>query len=270
MGTDLRAWVRLEGITWRHVALALAIWAAAQLLSSGVRGILRRVAEGAVPRLRLLILRTMPIVRLVIWTLAIAAVVLVFVEPTVANAVALLASAGLALAFVLKDYGSAVVAGVVLVAENVYQPGDWIELGGVYGEVRSIGLRATRLVTADDTAITIPNSRIWAHAVANATGGERSLLCVSEFYLHPEHDAARARARLAEVAEASAYRKAGTAVAVIVTEKPWGTQYRVKAYASESRDQYLFISDVTVRGKEALGALGIRFAQAPYAPRDPA
>lgn len=52
---------------------------------------------------------------------------------------------------------------------------------------------------------------------------------------------------------------------VIVLEKPWGTQYRLKAYVKESRDQFLFITDLTIRGKEALRAMGIRFAQVPYA-----
>jgi small-conductance mechanosensitive channel len=31
---------------------------------------------------------------------------------------------------------------VVTILENVYQPGDWIEMDGVYGEVKLISLRA--------------------------------------------------------------------------------------------------------------------------------
>jgi hypothetical protein len=52
---------------------------------------------------------------------------------------------------------------------------------------------------------------------------------------------------------------------VIVVEKPWGTHYRVKAYVKESREQFLLITDLTLRGKEALRGMPIRFAQAPYA-----
>jgi hypothetical protein len=33
---------------------------------------------------------------------------------------------------------------------------------------------------------------------------------------------------------------------------------------AESRDQFHFITDLTVRGKGALRVMGIRFAQAPY------
>ena len=68
-----------------------------------------------------------------------------------------------------------------------------------------------------------------------------------------------------EVAQTSSYRKAETPVTVIVLEKPWGTHYRVKAYVKESREQFLFLTDLTVRGKEVLRSLGIRFAQATYA-----
>ena len=84
----------------------------------------------------------------------------------------MLASVGLALAFAFKDYGGSLVAGVVTVLENNYQPGDWIELGGAYGEVKSIELRATRIVTADDTEVIVPNSRIWSGSIANATSGQ--------------------------------------------------------------------------------------------------
>ena len=52
---------------------------------------------------------------------------------------------------------------------------------------------------------------------------------------------------------------------VITLEKPWGTHYRVKAYVKESREQFLFITDLTIRGKDMLRELKIRFAQIPYA-----
>ena len=265
MSVDLATWAHLEKLTWLHVLIALTVLVAARLLSSFLRGLLRRVAESGSPHLRLSILRAMPLVRLLIGVGALIVVAPIFVEPTFSNAVAVVASVGLALAFALKDYGSSLVAGLLTVLENTYQPGDWIELGGIYGEVKSIELRATRIVTADDTEVIVPNSRIWSGSIANATSGHQSMLCVAEFYLHPDHDPAGVRAQLAQIAEASSFRKADTAISVIVMEKPWGTNYRLKAYVKESRDQFLFITDLTVRGKEALRGMGIRFAQAPYA-----
>jgi len=269
MSIDLATWAHLEKVTWQHVFLALIVLVVARLVSFALRGVLRRVAEGASPHLRLSILRATPIARLLIGLAAVIIVVPIFVEPTFRNAVAVSASVGLALAFALKDYGSSLVAGLVTVLENAYQPGDWIELGGIYGEVKSIELRATHIVTADDTEVIVPNSRTWSGSIANATSGHRSLLCVAEFYLHPDHDAVGVQARLAQIAETSSYRKSETAISVIVMEKPWGTKYRLKAYVKESRDQFLFITDLTVRGKEALRGMGIRFAHAPYAVAEP-
>ena len=269
MSIDLATWAHLENVTWQHVFLALFVLATARVLSFILRGLLRRAAERASSHLRLSILRALPIARLLILAAALITLVPIFVEPTFRNAVAVFASVGLALAFALKDYGSSLVAGFVTVLENAYQPGDWIELGGIYGEVKSIDLRATHIVTADDTEVIVPNSRTWSGSIANATSGHRSLLCVAEFYLHPDHDAVGVRAQLAQIAEASSYRKPETPISVIVVEKPWGTKYRLKAYVKKSRDQFLFITDLTVRGKEALRVTGVRFAQTPYTVAEP-
>ncbi len=242
MREDLDGWGVFYKLTWEHVLLVLAVLLSARLLSSLVRWALRHAAEKAPPRLRLAILRLIPLTRLVLGVGAVVVAVPILVEPTLRNVVTLVASVGLALAFALKDYGSSLVAGLATVLENTYQPGDWIEVDGIYGEVKSIDSRAVRIMTPYDTEVIVPHSTLWSHSISNATSGNRSLLCVADFYLHPDHDAA-----------------------VIVQEKPWGTHYKLKAYVKESREQFDFITDLTIRGKEALRAMGIRFAQAPYA-----
>jgi hypothetical protein len=47
---------------------------------------------------------------------------------------------------------------------------------------------------------------------------------------------------------------------VVAREKPWGTQYWLKAYPVDPRDQFRFITDLTVRGKAALSELGLEFS----------
>src|SRR6266704_6080007 len=133
MSVDLATWAHLEKLTWLHVLIALTVLVAARLLSSFLRGSLRRVAESGSPHLRLSILRAMPLVRLLIGVGALIVVAPFFVVPTFSNAVAVVASVGLALAFALKDYGSSLVAGLLTVLENTYQPGDgssWAESTG--------------------------------------------------------------------------------------------------------------------------------------------
>jgi small conductance mechanosensitive channel len=239
------------------------------LLASVVRWVLRPVAERGPQRLRLPILRLIPILRLLVGIAAVIVIIRILVEPTLQNIVAILASVALALAFVLKDYASSLVAGVVTMIEGPYQPGDWIKVDGTYGEVKLIGLRALHVVTADDNEVVIPHSKLWSSSISNATSGSHSVLCVTDFYLHPDHDGEAVQALLVRVAESSNYRKAQTKISVVVQEKPWGTHYKLKAYVSESREQFVFITDLTIRGKQMLRDMNLRFAQASYAELGP-
>ena len=265
MNENMNAWGILRKLSWEDVLLVLGTLVLAWLAAAVIRWVIRQLAEKAPARLRLFILRLLPISRLLIGIGAVVVIVPILIEPKFQNVIALVASVGVALAFAFKDYASCLVAGLVTVLENTYQPGDWIEIDGTYGEVKSIGLRAVCIVTPDDTEVSIPHLRLWSASIFNASSGNRSLLCVADFYLHPEHDASLVRRRLTEVAQTSSYRKLDTPVVVIVFEKPWGTHYRLKAYVKDSREQFLFITDLTVRGKEMLRSMGIRFAQATYA-----
>lgn len=265
MNENPNTWAILKKMTWEDMFLVAGVLVVAWLIAAIVRWGLRHLAEKAPGHLRLFILRLLPISRLAIGIGAVVIIVPILIDPKFQNVIALIAGVAFALAFAFKDYGSCLVAGLITVLENTYQPGDWIEVDGTYGEVKVIDLRAVRIVTPDDTEVIIPHSRLWSTSIFNASSGNRSLLCVADFYLHPEHDASLVRQRLTEVAKTSSYRKPETPVTVVVFEKPWGTHYRLKAYVKESREQFQFITDLTVRGKEAIRSMGIRFAQAVYA-----
>jgi small-conductance mechanosensitive channel len=202
---------------------------------------------------------------LLIGITGIAIVIPILIEPNFEDIVALLATVGLAIAFALKDYVSCLVAGVVTILENTYQPGDWIEVDGIYGEVKVIGTRAVHIVTTDDTEVIIPHARIWSTSIFNASSGNQSLLCVANFYLHADHDGHAVCKTLDEIASTSSYRKAETPVKVVAAETPWGTHYKLKAYVRDSREQFAMITDLTVRAKERLLAMDVKFAQALYA-----
>lgn len=254
----------LRELTWSDVLTILAVLIGGRLLVLLIRRIVRRAAESAPSHRRLLILRTTPILRLLIGLVGLAIIVPILVEPTFEDIVALIAAVALALAFALKDYVSCLAAGVVTILEHTYQPGDWIEVDGSYGEVTAIGTRAVHIVTADDTEVIVPHARLWSASIHNASGGKQSLLCVANIYLHADHDGAAVLQALAEIAEASCYRKPDTPVKIVAAEMPWGTRYKLKAYVKESREQFAMITDLTIRSKERLRAMGVAFAQAPY------
>jgi len=261
------AWVLFEKTTWEHLFLVVGVMLLTRLLGAVVRSILRAIAERSPSRLRLSILRIIPVARVVIAAGGVLIAVPILIEPTLRNVFSLIVGISVVLAFTFKDFASSLAAGLAVVLENTYQPGDWIELNGVYGEVRSINLRCVRVITADDTEVVIPHLRIWNDAVYNATSGSSSLLCVAEFYLDPNHDGGNVQKCLTEAALLCSRRLADSPVTVVAQEQPWGTRYRIKAYVKESREQFLFISDLTLAGKAGLRVLGVGFATVPYASR---
>ena len=102
-----------RNLEFLDVVLVAGVLVLAWLLASAVRWVLRRSAEGAPARLRLLILRLIPLLRLCIGVGALVVIVPIIVEPSFQNMFAIVASVSLALAFVLKDYASSLVAGIV-------------------------------------------------------------------------------------------------------------------------------------------------------------
>jgi small conductance mechanosensitive channel len=265
MTDAIRELIVVRSLTWQHVLIVLGILAGARIFIEIVRRIVRRAAESAPSHRRLVILRLAPIAKLIIGLAAIVAIIPVLIEPTLEDVVALVATIVIALAFALKDYVSSLAAGIVAILENTYQPGDWIEIDGRYGEVKAIGMRAVRIVTADDDDVIVPHSKIWTNSISNASSGSHNLTCVANFYLQPDHDGGAVRQALAEVAENSTYRKPGSPVVVGVSELPWGTRYKVKVTAKDSREQFALVSELTICGKEKLRTMMVTFAQAPYA-----
>ena len=161
----------LKKLTWADMLFVAGALVCAWLIAFIVRWAIRGIAEKSPPRFRLFILRFLPISRLMIAITALVVIVPIFIEPKFQNIIVLIASGSFAMAFAFKDYGSCLVAGLITIFENTYQPGDWIEVDGTYGEVKVIDLRSVRIVTADDTEVIIPHSRIWLTSIFNASSG---------------------------------------------------------------------------------------------------
>jgi len=252
----------LRNVQKIDVLQIVIILAVAWLLAKAVERFLPWLAERVTGRLRLYILPSVPVLRLLILIGAIVSIVPLVINLTFSNSLAIIGATGFALGFAVKDYVSSVIAGIVSLYERPYRPGDWVQIDGAYGEVQSVKLRALRLVTPDDTVVTIPSLKLWNTNIFNANDGKRNLMCVVNFYLEPRHDAALVRQTLYDVALTSPYINLESPILVIVAEQPWGTHYKIKAYPVDGRDQFQFISDLTIRGKSALVDLNIQAALA--------
>ena len=228
-----------------------------------VKKIIPQLADRLPPRFRFHLLPMVPIMRLLIMISAILIIIPSIIRPSLQNFLAIFGAAGLTLGFAFKDFASSIIAGIIALYEQPYRPGDRVEINGVYGEVRSLNLRSLSVVTPDDTVVTIPHAKIWDSCIFNSNDGSREQLCVADFYLHPDHDASRIRRLLRDVALTSPYIQLKKPVNVMLREKEWGTHYRVKAYPVDGRDEFAFISDITLRGKKALRDRAVKFATAP-------
>lgn len=79
---------------------------------------------------------------------------------------------GIAISFAAKDTLANLFSGVFIVADAPYKLGDYIVLdSGERGEVTSIGIRSTRLLTRDDVEITVPNATMGNAKIINEAGG---------------------------------------------------------------------------------------------------
>ncbi len=230
------------GITWLGIFLA--------------RRMLPYLAERGPSQTRLYLLGAVPIIRLLLLVTAVMWIIPLIFNITFQNFLVIAGAASVAIGFAFKDYASSLIAGIVAIFERPYRPGDWVKIQGDYGEVREVGLRAIRLQTASDDTITVPHDRIWTNNITNSNDGERTLMCIAEFFLSPGHEAQRVRSALNDVALTSAYLHYEKPVLVMLSQKPWGTHYQLKAYPFDLRDQFSFISDMTARGKAAVAAAG--------------
>jgi potassium-dependent mechanosensitive channel len=71
--------------------------------------------------------------------------------------------------FGLQDVVKNFVSGLILMFERPIQPGDVVDVAGVSGTVRDIGMRATILTTPDGADVVVPNGMLLADKLTNWT-----------------------------------------------------------------------------------------------------
>ena len=137
----------------------------------------------------------------------------------------------------------------MILLDRPFQVGDKIEIGSYYGEVVQIGLRSVRIVTPDDSLVSIPNSEVMNQSISNSNSGESNAQVVSEFFLPPDIDLIQAKKIAYRAAAVSRYTYLNKPIAVIIkNEVHQGRsllKMRLKAYVLDIRYEPAFASEMT-------------------------
>ncbi|MGD1700482.1 mechanosensitive ion channel family protein [Dapis sp. BLCC M229] len=174
-----------------------------------------------------------------------------FLQLSTQNLLAITGTIAVALGFAFKDYVSSLIAGVVALFEIPYRVGDRVKIGDNYGEIVSYDLRGIRLLTIEDNLIFIPHNKIWNEPISNANNGALEAQVTTNFYLAHEVDSELVIKILYLAAYTSKYTQLKLPIRVLVEEKLWGTQFQLKSYPIDARDEYIYKTDLVRRVKQA-------------------
>lgn len=255
------------GIFWSIVVLVFF-----HFLIRAVIWILEALSERRVTQ-RLTFKWLIPITRMLLWAVAGYLIVGTIFRVDAQGILAASAALGLALGIAAQDLLKNVFGGLIVVFDQPFQVGDKISVGDTYGEVVSIGLRSTRIVTADDDLVSVPNSQVVEEQVANGNAGQLHCQVVTNLHLPGSVDERRAKEVAFEAAVNSQYVFLQKPIRVFIEDEfrtTFVTRVRVRAYVLDPRFEFLLRSDITERAREGFRSAGLAPEHDWYPPPFPA
>ena len=237
-----------ELVSFSKVFNALLLLVLTYFLNKYVTLILDNMSEKAT-NYRLFIKRLSPISRIVIWSVALYIIIAGILAPPFETIITIAASIGIAVGFASQDILRNIFGGIMIILDRPFQVGDKIQVGDHYGEVLSIGLRSSRVVTPDDSIVSLPNGELMNRAVSNTNSSALDCQVVAEIFLPATVDVSTVK----EIAYKSVYSSSFTYLnkpgVVIVLNEIYNNRYvmklRVKAYVVDIRYEFMFKSDMT-------------------------
>ncbi|MDM8159959.1 mechanosensitive ion channel [Labilibaculum sp. K2S] len=190
-----------------------------------------------------------PVVKIICWMVIAYFIVKGIFNPPVESLIAFGASVGVAVGFAAQDILKNIFGGFVIIIDRPFKIGDKIEVGSTYGEVLDMSLRSTRVQTADDSIVTLPNGELMNQSISNSNSGETNCQVVAEIYLPITIDTHQVRKIAMEVAKLSSYVYLAKPIAVVfVNDIKYDKlcyKMRLKAYVMDIRFEFAFKSELT-------------------------
>lgn len=248
----------LKFFTLPRVASVIAVFAICALIIRYSTRLLDVAAQRG-PRARFLVKWIVPLLRIGLWFLA-GLFAFDILAPTRETFFAGVGSAAIAIGLGAQDLIKNLIGGLVVVGDRPYQIGDRVRIGDAYGEIDHIGLTSTKLMTRDDTRVTIPNASIITTQVYNSNSGVPDCQVVTDLYLPATCPADRVTEIGRQAAFISPFTNLAKPVLTLVIDEfdqgPY-LRLRVKAYVFDHRYELEMQSDITSRIKAELLRLNL-------------
>jgi small-conductance mechanosensitive channel len=215
--------------------------------------------------------KTVPVLRIGLQVMVIAATLYFLLVAWHINATSWLASAGvlgIAIGFAAKDTLANLFAGVFILADAPYKIGDFVDLeSGLRGRVTDIGVRSSRIRTRDDIEITVPNAMIANSRIVNETGGRHQKMRVRvKVSVAYGSDPDQVREILLSCTESTEHLCENPAPRVRLRELgDSGLHYELLAWIREPVFRGRVLDELNTRVYKALNAAGIEI---PYPKQD--
>jgi len=208
---------------------------------------------------RITVKMLIPVSRVFIYAFGIYLVLVPLLDLSSTQVLAFSGVLGAVLGFGLKDLFANLISGLFMIFERPYQVGDKIEVNDHYGEITDIGMRSTKIRTADDNEVLVPNYLSFTEPVSNANTGSKHMLVPIEVFVAPGADLGRAQEIVEEAVVSSGYVYVSQnhPFEVLVQDSPYYHKIRVRAYVTDLRNELKFRSDVTDRALRAFDDEGI-------------
>ena len=153
------------------VIASMVVFLVSLFLAAWLAKLVRKALEQRVVRRELVILLS----RLTRWSVMIIGGIwaLQVVGFNVSAFVAGLGVTGLIIGFALQDISKNFTSGALLMIQEPFSLGDYIEVAGNEGEVMDIQMRATELLSPDGLRVLIPNADVFTNTIINYTKTSR-------------------------------------------------------------------------------------------------
>ena len=165
---------------------------------------------------------------------------------------------GVGIGFGLQDVVRNFVAGMILMFERPLQRGDTVEVAGMLGQVREIGLRATIITTFEGADVVVPNGMLLADKLVNWTlNGTRRRFDLN-ISTHYSADPQRTMDLLVEIARSCTHVSATPPPACIMTGlAPGELQFNVRAWTRDFGDWVEARTELAMKIRNGLAEAGI-------------